>query len=173
MFSGLSTFSELIEVLANNGINRDDIQTYNQSIDFETKPILKYNLINVLNVNNDKMTTGHAILLIKFTDDMYYYFDSTSAVADDVLNKFFKNKSVYILCNLDQLQDFRKDQSCGWYVAREILLHSVNKLKLKNYMLIHYNDADITLVEKHIEKSFNPKYNRLASKVEEKHIDSI
>lgn len=172
MFSGLSSFDELKEVLVRNNVNGNDIQIFNTEQDFEYKPLKKYNMMNVLNSKFTKLSTGHAVLLVKFTDKLFYYFDPTSVISNEVFEKIFKDKKVYILCNLDQLQDYRKDQSCGWYVVREIFLIELNKLKLKNYLILEYNDGIIKCLKKEIKKDFNYEYNDSARKIEEMKIES-
>lgn len=173
MFSGLSSFNDLKEVLIKNNVKESDIQIFNTSQDYDNLPLSKYNMMNVLNVNNTKLSTGHAVLLVKFNETMYYYFDPTSVISNEIFSKVFRNKRVQILCNLDQLQDFRKNQSCGWYVVREIFLIELGKLRVKNYIILEYDNGKITCLKRNIKNDFDTQYNNDASKIEESQIKNF
>lgn len=170
MFSGLASFDELKTTLIDNGINDDDIQIFNTANDFLNLPLRKYNLMNVLNNKFTKFSVGHAVLLIKLEDDMFYYFDPTSAISNELLETVLGDIKAQILCNLDQLQDYKKNQSCGWYVVREILLFSIGKLRVRNYVILSYDKRKITCIYKHIESDYDVEYNSTVNNIEERKI---
>lgn len=130
--SGLKSFNEVINILNNNGIH--DVNIATDSLNN------KFNLIDIVNINNNQHPIGHSILIVKFNDHSYYYMDPTGSVSKSVLNKFIPINS-HILISMDQMQPLQS-QDCTSYVMRDaILLHS-NKLSLNNFIVLHMIDVD-------------------------------